>query len=130
MNRVTRRYKAYADLIASDQAKGARWISQAQVGDSKKLGPNVHSILAVRGYDVLNLDEYMETFNDVSAAPERLIRRVVQSVATNALKTLFPLDMLVNQVVLSHSHTSSHQQKVERPSWSTTQTSGSLSLPQ
>ena len=95
MNRVTRRYKAYADLItASDQAKGARWISQAQVGDSKKLGPNVHSILAVRGYDVLNLDEYMETFNDVSAAPERLIRRVVQSVATNALKTLFPLDML------------------------------------
>ena len=95
MNRVTRRYKAYADLItASDQAKGARWISQAQVGDNKKLGPNVHSILAVRGYDVLNLDEYMETFNDVSAAPERLIRRVVQSVATNALKTLFPLDML------------------------------------
>ena len=95
MNRVTRRYKAYADLItASDQAKGARWISQAQVGESKKLGPNVHSILAVRGYDVLNLDEYMETFNDVSAAPERLIRRVVQSVATNALKTLFPLDML------------------------------------
>ena len=95
MNRVTRRFKAYADLItASDQAKGARWISQAQVGDTKKLGPNVHSILAVRGYDVLNLDEYMETFNDVSAAPERLIRRVVQSVATNALKTLFPLDML------------------------------------
>ena len=50
--------------------------------------------MAVRGYDVLNLDEYMESFNDVSAAPERLIRRVVQSVATNALKTLFPLDML------------------------------------
>ncbi len=95
MNRVTRRYKAYADLItASDQAKGARWISQAQVGETKKIGPNVHSILAVRGYDVLNLDEYMESFNDVSAAPERLIRRVVQSVATNALKTLFPVDML------------------------------------
>ena len=52
------------------------------------------SILAVRGYDILNLDEYMESFNDVSAAPERLIRRVVQSVATNALKTLFPMDML------------------------------------
>ena len=78
-------------------------ISQARVGDSKKLGPNVHQ-LAVRGYDVLNLDEYMETFNDVSAAPERLIRRVVQSVATNTLKTLFPLTCLVNLVVLNHSH--------------------------
>ena len=95
MNRVARRYKAYADLVtASDFAKGARWISQAMIEDDKILGPNVHSILAVRGYDILNLDEYMESFNDVSAAPERLIRRVVQSVATNALKTLFPMDML------------------------------------
>ena len=95
MNRVARRYKAYADLVtASDFAKGARWISQAMIEGDKILGPNVHSILAVRGYDILNLDEYMESFNDVSAAPERLIRRVVQSVATNALKTLFPMDML------------------------------------
>jgi len=57
----------------------------------------VHSILAVRGYDILNLDEYMESFNDVSAAPERLIRRIVQSIATNALKTLYPMDMLGEQ---------------------------------
>ena len=95
MARVTRRYKAYADLVtASDFAKGARWVSNATIDDSKVMGPNVHSILAVRGYDILNLDEYMESFNDVSAAPERLIRRIVQSIASNALKTLYPMDML------------------------------------
>ena len=98
MARVTRRYKAYADLVtASDFAKGARWVSNATINDSKVMGPNVHSILAVRGYDILNLDEYMESFNDVSAAPERLIRRIVQSIATNALKTLYPMDMLGEQ---------------------------------
>jgi len=95
MNRVSRRFKAYADLVtASDFAKGSRWISQATIEGEKLLGPNVHSILSVRGYDILNMNEYMESFNDVSAAPERLMRRVVQSIATNAMKSLFPYDML------------------------------------
>jgi len=58
------------------------------------IGPNVHSILSVRGYDILNMQEYLDTFNDVSAAPERLMRRIVQSVATNALKTVYPTDVL------------------------------------
>ena len=95
MNRVTRRFKAYADLVAaSDVARGSRWISQAEVDGEKMIGPNVHSILSVRGYDILNMQEYLDTFNDVSAAPERLMRRIVQSVATNALKTVYPTDLL------------------------------------
>ena len=95
LNRVTRRFKAYADLVtASEVARGSRWISQAEVDGVKMIGPNVHSILSVRGYDILNLKEYLDTFNDVSAAPERLMRRVIQSVATNALKTIYPLDVL------------------------------------
>jgi len=95
MNRVTRRFKAYADLVAaSDVARGARWISQAEIDGEKVIGPNVHSILSVRGYDILNMQEYLDTFNDVSAAPERLMRRVIQSVATNALKTVYPMDLL------------------------------------
>jgi hypothetical protein len=95
MNRVTRRFKAYADLVAaSDVARGSRWISQAEVDGEKMIGPNVHSILSVRGYDILNMQEYLDTFNDVSAAPERLMRRIVQSVATNALKTVYPADLL------------------------------------
>jgi len=95
MNRVTRRFKAYADLVAaSDVARGSRWISQAEVDGEKMIGPNVHSILSVRGYDILNMQEYLDTFNDVSAAPERLMRRIVQSVATNALKTVYPVDLL------------------------------------
>ena len=93
MNRVTRRFKAYADLVAaSDVAQGARWITQADFhdGEKKRVGPNVHSILSVRGYDVLSMDEYIQTFNDISAAPDRLMRRCVQSIATNALKTIYP----------------------------------------
>ena len=93
MNRVTRRFKAYADLVAaSDVAQGARWISQADFhdGEKKQVGPNVHSILSVRGYDVMSMDEYIQTFNDISAAPDRLMRRCVQSIATNALKTIYP----------------------------------------
>jgi hypothetical protein len=93
MNRVTRRFKAYADLVtASDVAQGARWISQADFhdGEKKQIGPNVHSVLAVRGYDVMSMDEYIQTFNDISAAPDRLMRRCVQSIATNALKTIYP----------------------------------------
>ena len=94
MNRVTRRFKAYADLVAaSDVAQGSRWISQADFhdGEKKQVGPNVHSILSVRGYDVMSMDEYIQTFNDISAAPDRLMRRCVQSIATNALKTVYPL---------------------------------------
>ena len=95
MNRVTRRFKAYADLVAaSDVARGARWISQAEIDGEKVIGPNVHSILSVRGYDILNMQEYLDTYNDVSAAPERLMRRVIQSVATNALKTVYPVNLL------------------------------------
>ena len=94
MNRVTRRFKAYADLVAaSEVAQGSRWISQADFhdGEKKQVGPNVHSILSVRGYDIMSMDEYIQTFNDISAAPDRLMRRVVQSIATNALKTIYPL---------------------------------------
>ncbi len=94
MNRVTRRFKAYADLVAaSEVAQGSRWISQADFhdGEKKQVGPNVHSILSVRGYDIMSMDEYIQTFNDISAAPDRLMRRVVQSIATNALKTVYPL---------------------------------------
>ena len=40
------------------------------------------------------MSEYMDTFNDVSAAPERIIRRCIQSIGTNALKTLYRLDDL------------------------------------
>ena len=93
MNRVTRRFKAYADLVAaSDVAQGSRWISQADFhdGEKKQTGPHVHSILSVRGYDVMSMDEYIQTFNDISAAPDRLMRRCVQSIATNALKTVYP----------------------------------------
>jgi len=42
MNRVTRRFKAYADLVAaSDVAQGSRWISQADFhdGEKKQLDP-------------------------------------------------------------------------------------------
>ena len=97
MNRVTRRFKAYADLVAaSDVAQGSRWISQADFhdGDKKQVGPNVHSILSVRGYDVMSMDEYIQTFNDISAAPDRLMRRCIQSIASNALKTVYPLNEL------------------------------------
>ena len=95
MNRVTRRFKAYADLVtASEVAQGSRWITQADFhekkGDKKQVGPNVHSILSVRGYDVMSMDEYLQTFNDISAAPDRLMRRCIQSIATNALKTIYP----------------------------------------
>ena len=95
MNRVTRRFKAYADLVtASEVAQGSRWITQADFhekkGDKKQIGPNVHSILSVRGYDVMSMDEYLQTFNDISAAPDRLMRRCIQSIATNALKTIYP----------------------------------------
>lgn len=95
-NRQNRRIKAYADLVtASSMARGSRWISQATLpGDEKTLGPNVHTLLAVRGYETLSFDEYMDTFNPVSAAPERLMRRAIQTTATNALKTLFPMDQL------------------------------------
>ncbi len=97
MNRVTRRFKAYADLVAaSEVAQGSRWISQADFhdGEKKQIGPNVHSILSVRGYDVMSMDEYIQTFNDISAAPDRLMRRCIQSIATNALKTIYPLSDL------------------------------------
>ena len=97
MNRVTRRFKAYADLVAaSEVAQGSRWISQADFhdGEKKQIGPNVHSILSVRGYDVMSMDEYLQTFNDISAAPNRLMRRCIQSIATNALKTVYPLSDL------------------------------------
>ena len=95
MNRVTRRFKAYADLVAaSDVAKGARWISQADVDGEKVIGPNVHSILAVRGYDIIDMEEYMNSFDDISQAPERLMRRIVQSIANSALKTIYPMDIL------------------------------------
>lgn len=97
MNRVTRRFKAYADLVAaSDIAKGARWISGADFhdGENKVAGPPVHSILAVRGYDIIDMEEYMNSFDDISQAPERLMRRIVQSIATSALKTIYPMDIL------------------------------------
>jgi hypothetical protein len=40
------------------------------------------------------MDEYIQTFNDISAAPDRLMRRCIQSIATNALKTVYPLAAL------------------------------------
>ena len=97
MNRVTRRFKAYADLVAaSDVAQGARWISQADFhdGEKKVVGPSVHSIISVRGYDIIDMEEYMNSFDDISSAPDRLMRRIVQSIATNALKTIYPIDLL------------------------------------
>lgn len=97
MNRVTRRFKAYADLVAaSDVAQGARWISQANFhdGEKKVVGPSVHSIISVRGYDIIDMEEYMNSFDDISSAPDRLMRRIVQSIATNALKTIYPIDLL------------------------------------
>tara|TARA_B100001564_G_C20655827_1_gene679115 strand:+ start:470 stop:2509 length:2040 start_codon:yes stop_codon:yes gene_type:complete len=97
MNRVTRRFKAYADLVAaSDVAQGARWISQADFhdGEKKVIGPSVHSIMSVRGYDIIDMEEYMNSFDDISSAPDRLMRRIVQSIATNALKTIYPIDLL------------------------------------
>ena len=95
MNRVARRFTAYADLVArSESSRGAKWISSASVNGESVQGPNVHTILAVRGYDIMTMSEYMDTFNDVSAAPERIIRRCIQSIGTNALKTLYRLDDL------------------------------------
>ncbi|DAC51190.1 MAG TPA: hypothetical protein HA359_07335 [Candidatus Poseidoniaceae archaeon] len=97
MNRVTRRFKAYADLVAaSEVAQGARWISQADFhdGEKKVVGPSVHSIMSVRGYDIIDMEEYMNSFDDISSAPDRLMRRIVQSIATNALKTIYPIDLL------------------------------------
>ena len=97
MNRVTRRFKAYADLVAaSEVAQGARWISQADFhdGEKKVIGPSVHSIMSVRGYDIIDMEEYMNSFDDISSAPDRLMRRIVQSIATNALKTIYPIDLL------------------------------------
>ena len=97
MNRVTRRFKAYADLVAaSEVAQGARWISQADFhdGEKKVVGPSVHSIISVRGYDIIDMEEYMNSFDDISSAPDRLMRRIVQSIATNALKTIYPIDLL------------------------------------
>ena len=96
MNReVTRRFKAYADLVAtSDVTCGARWISQADVDGEKMIGPNVPPSCPCVEYDILNMQEYLNTFNDVSAAPERLMRRIIQTVATNALKTVYPVDLL------------------------------------
>ncbi len=97
MNRVTRRFKAYADLVAaSEVAQGARWISQADFhdGEKKVIGPSVHSIMSVRGYDIIDMEEYMNSFDDISSAPDRLMRRIVQSIATSALKTIYPIDLL------------------------------------
>ena len=36
----------------------------------------------------------MNSFDDISSAPDRLMRRIVQSIATNALKTIYPIDLL------------------------------------
>jgi hypothetical protein len=94
MNRVTRRFKAYADLVAASViAQGARWISEADFhdGEKKVIGPSVHSIMSVRGYDIIDMEEYKNSFDDISAAPDRLMRRIVQSIATNALKTIYPI---------------------------------------
>ena len=129
MNRVTRRFKAYADLVAaSDVARGARWISQAEVDGEKMIGPNVHSILSVRGYDILNMQEYLNTFNDVSAAPERLMRRIIQTVATNALKTVYPVDLLGESAGPAPLSTSSTHPMTTR--WCTTPMFASWSRPQ
>ena len=80
------------------------------------IGPNVHSILSVRGYDILNMQEYLNTFNDVSAAPERLMRRIIQTVATNALKTVYPVDLLGESSDLHRSSTSSTRPMTTRSS--------------
>ena len=82
------------------------------------IGPNVHSILSVRGYDILNMQEYLNTFNDVSAAPERLMRRIIQTVATNALKTVYPVDFSENLQGLHRLSTSSTHPMTTR--WCTT----------
>ena len=91
------------------------------------IGPNVHSILSVRGYDILNMQEYLNTFNDVSAAPERLMRRIIQTVATNALKTVYPLTSSANLQDLLRLSTSSTRPTTTHSS--TTRTSVSWSQP-
>jgi hypothetical protein len=47
--------------------------------------------MSVRGYDIIDMEEYKNSFDDISAAPDRLMRRIVQSIATNALKTIYPI---------------------------------------
>jgi hypothetical protein len=98
-NRMSRRISAYADEITpSSTARGMRWVSKAtfNAGDGQGIkvqtGPVVHSLLAVRGYELLNLKEYQDTFNEVSEAPRRLMTRIIQSVTMNAMKTVFPLE--------------------------------------
>jgi hypothetical protein len=98
-NRMSRRISAYADEITpSATARGMRWVSKAtfNAGDGQGIkvqtGPVVHSLLAVRGYELLNLKEYQDTFNEVSEAPRRLMTRIIQSVTMNAMKTVFPLE--------------------------------------
>ena len=63
--------------------------------------------MSVRGYDIIDMEEYMNSFDDISSAPDRLMRRIVQSIATNALKTFIQSTYLVNLQVLHHTHTSS-----------------------
>ena len=124
MNRVSRRFTAYADLVArSESSRGAKWISSASVNGENVQGPNVHTILAARGYDILTMSEYMDTFNDVSAAPERIIRRCIQSIGTNALKTLYRLDDLGEIQASPPSSTYSHLKTESHTS--TSPTSGS-----
>jgi len=98
-NRMSRRISAYADEITpSATARGMRWVSKAtfNAGDGQGIkvqtGPVVHSLLAVRGYELLSLKEYQDTFNEVSEAPRRLMTRIIQSVTMNAMKTVFPLE--------------------------------------
>ena len=71
MNRVTRGSRLTPTLLPPLMLLVALAGSAVDVDGEKMIGPNVHSILSVRGYDILNMDEYLNTFNDVSAAPER-----------------------------------------------------------
>jgi len=96
---MSSRISAYADEITpSATARGMRWVSKAtfNAGDGQGIkvqtGPVVHSLLAVRGYELLSLKEYQDTFNEVSEAPRRLMTRIIQSVTMNAMKTVFPLE--------------------------------------
>lgn len=95
-NRQGRRMSGYADLIAeSKKTRGAKWITSATDDDGERLnGPNVHTLLSVRGYETITFKEYIDTFSDVSTANERLMELLIQNTAVNALKTLVPMSKL------------------------------------
>ena len=101
MARTKRRFNQYADLIADADI---RWITRAETPDGRMVGPKVHSILSCRAYETITFDEYLATFDAISAASERVMNRILESTMTMALKPVMSLDHIAPRGMNPYEH--------------------------